>query len=168
MTVIIANVIDFIAAAIQIGSGAVKKKSKILVIQIFQMLLQGISMLLLGGITGAISNVLSIFRNYLCYREKLNNYWKAAFIVASVAMTIIFNKQGLLGVIPAFVTVVYIIFMDIKDPIKFKLLVTLSFIPWMIYHFFLKSYTGAIFDAATVVTSAVTLFTMIAAKKRQA
>ena len=168
MEVIIANIIDFLAAIVQVGSGAVKKKARILVIQIVQLLMQAVSMLLLGGVTGAVSNVLSCFRNFLCYKEKLNIVWKIILITASVAMTIILNDQGLLGIIPAAVCTVYIIFMDVRDPVKFKLLVTLSFVPWMFYHFILKSYTGAVFDAATVVTNGVTLVRMIMEKKKTA
>ncbi len=164
MTIIIANIIDFVAAMVQVGSGAIKKKSRILVVQIIQLLMQAVSMLLLGGVTGAVSNVLSCFRNYLCYKEKLNNVWKAVLIIASIAMTIVLNDQGFLGIIPVIVCTVYIIFMDVKDPVKFKLLVTLSFIPWIFYHFILMSYTGALFDAATVVTNGITLFRMIKEK----
>ena len=167
MTIIIANIIDFLAAMVQVGSGAVKEKTKILIIQTVQLLMQAVSMLLLGGVTGAVSNVLSCFRNYLCYRDKLNIIWKVILIAASVAFTILLNEQGLLGIIPAAVCTIYIIFMDIKDPIKFKLLVTLSFVPWMIYHFVLKSYTGAFFDAATVVTSTITLIGMIRGKDKK-
>ena len=165
MNIIIANIIDFLAAVVQVGSGAIKQKTKILIVQIVQLLMQAVSMLLLGGVTGAVSNVLSCFRNYLCYKEKLNTAWKVILIAASIAFTIALNDQGFLGIIPAAVCTIYIIFMDIKDPVKFKLLVTLSFIPWMFYHFILKSYTGAIFDAATVVTNAVTLVRMIKAEQ---
>lgn len=165
MSVVIANIIDFIAALIQVGSGAIKNKTKILVVQIVQLLMQAVSMLLLGGVTGAISNVLSCFRNFLCYKERLNVFWKGFLIVASIGMTILFNEQGLLGIIPAAVCTIFILFMDVKDPIKFKLLVTLSFVPWMFYHFILKSYVGAIFDAATVVTNGITLYSMIRDKK---
>ncbi len=167
MRIIIANVIDFVAALIQVGSGSIKKKSNILVVQIIQLLMQGVSMLLLGGITGAISNVLSCYRNYLCYKEKLNRVWKGILIAASVAMTVLFNNQGWLGIIPVAVCTVYILLMDVKDPIKFKLLVTLSFVPWIIYHFALKLYVAAIFDAVSVVTSAVTLCLMMRGKKRE-
>lgn len=167
MKIIIANVIDFVAALIQVGSGSIKKKSNILVVQIIQLLMQGVSMLLLGGITGAISNVLSCYRNYLCYKEKLNRVWKGILIAASVAMTLLFNNQGWLGIIPVAVCTVYILLMDVKDPIKFKLLVTLSFVPWIIYHFALKLYVAAIFDAVSVVTSAVTLCLMMRGKKRE-
>ena len=167
MRIIIANVIDFVAALIQVGSGSIKKKSNILVVQIIQLLMQGVSMLLLGGVTGAISNVLSCYRNYLCYKEKLNRVWKGILIAASVAMTLLFNNQGWLGIIPVAVCTVYILLMDVKDPIKFKLLVTLSFVPWIIYHFALKLYVAAIFDAVSVVTSAVTLCLMMRGKKRE-
>ena len=167
MRIIIANVIDFVAALIQVGSGSIKKKSNILVVQIIQLLMQGVSMLLLGGITGAISNVLSCYRNYLCYKEKLNRVWKGILIAASVAMTLLFNNQGWLGIIPVAVCTVYILLMDVKDPIKFKLLVTLSFVPWIIYHFALQLYVAAIFDAVSVVTSAVTLCLMMRGKKRE-
>ena len=68
MVVIAANVIDFVAALLQVGSGAIKKKSRILAVQIIQLLMQAVSMLLLGGVTGAVSNVLSCYRNYLCYK----------------------------------------------------------------------------------------------------
>ena len=161
MNIIIANIIDFVAAIVQVGSGAIKKKSRILIVQTVQLLMQAVSMLLLGGVTGAVSNVLSCFRNFLCYKDKLNVVWKAILIVASIGFTIALNDQGLLGIIPAAVCTIYIIFMDVKDPVKFKLLVTLSFVPWAVYHFLLKSYTGAIFDVATVVTNAVTLFKMV-------
>ncbi len=167
MTIIIANIIDFIAALIQVGSGAIKKKSKLLAVQTLQLLMQGISMLLVGGITGAISNVLSCYRNYLCYKEKLSRVWKGILIAASVAMTVLFNTQGWLDVIPVVVCTVYILLMDVKDPIKFKLLVTLSFVPWIIYHFALQLYVAAIFDAVSVITSAVTLFVMMKGKKAE-
>ena len=164
MTILIANIIDFLAALIQVGSGSIKKKGKILVVQILQMLMQATSMLLLGGVTGAVSNVLSCYRNYLCYKEKLNTAWKAVLIAASILMTVALNEQGFLGVIPAVVCTVYIIFMDIKDPIKFKLLVTASFVPWMFYHFILKSYVGAFFDVATIITNGITLYSMVKEK----
>lgn len=167
MIIIIANIIDLLAAFIQVGSGYIRKKARILIVQIIQLLLQAGSMLLLGGITGAISNVLSCFRNYLCYKEKLNTLWKIILIGATAVMTIVFNEQGLWGIIPLAVCTLYILFMDVKDPILFKLLVTLSFLPWMFYHFILKSYVGAFFDGAAAITNGITFFLMLRKKKQQ-
>ena len=164
MTILAANAIDFVAALIQVGSGSIKKKEKLLLVQILQIGLQSVSMLLLGGITGAINNVLSCYRNYLCYKGKLNVFWKAAMTAVSLVMTILLNDQGIIGVLPFVVCTVYIVFMDVKDPIKFKLLVTLCFLPWAVYHFVLRSYVGMACDLAAFVTSGVTLTVMLKEK----
>lgn len=163
--VLAANIIELLGSLLQVFSGSIKQKAKILLVQTVQLMVQGVSMLLLGGVTGAVSNVLSCFRNYLCYKDKLNLVWKLILIAASIGMTILLNEQGLLGIIPAAVCTVYILLMDVKDPIKFKLLVTLSFLPWLFYHFALKSYVGAVFDAATILTNSITLFLMLKEKK---
>lgn len=165
--VLAANIIDFLAALLQVGSGSIQKKSKILAVQTIQLLMQAVSMLLLGGVTGAVSNVLSCYRNYLCYKEKLSPFWKAALIAASVLLTVLLNDQGLLGIIPAAVCTVYILLMDLRELIAFKLLVTLSFVPWLVYHFILGSYVGAIFDALTIASNTVTLCIMIKERKAQ-
>ena len=167
MTILIANAIDLIAALIQVASGSIKRKSRILAVQIAQLLMQAVSMVLLGGYTGAVSNVLSCWRNYLCYKGKLSNLWKILLTAASLAMTLVINNQGLLGYLPFAVCTLYILLIDLKDPVHFKLLVTLSFIPWLIYHLILGSYTGAFFDAATVVTIGITLVFMVRDKKNK-
>ena len=161
MIVLTANIIDFLAALIQVGSGSIKRKSRILLVQILQLMMQAVSMLLLGGVTGAVSNILSCYRNYLCYKGKLNPFWKGLLIAVSIVMTLLLNNQGLLGYLPAAVCTVYILLMNVKDPVKFKVLVTLSFVPWMFYHWILKSYTGAAFDMATIIMNAITLCAMI-------
>ena len=168
MIVLLANGIDLVAAFIQVVSGTIRKKAKILVVQTVQLLMQTVSMLLLGGVTGAASNVLSCIRNYVCYKDKMNTFWKVIFIAAYTVMTILLNDQGLLGLIPATVNIVYILFMDIKNPIQFKILLTTSYVPWIFYSFIIKAYVGAFFDAATVVTNVVTICLMIKQKKQAA
>ena len=158
--IIIANVIDLIASIVQIYSGTVKEKGKILLLQILQLGMQAVSMLLLGAITGAISNVLSCIRNYLCYKNIFTLPIKIILIVLSGVLTICFNNQGLLGYLPFVVCTVYVLFMDMKDPFKFKILVTLTFIPWVFYYLIIQSYTGAFFAIATVIANVKTLINM--------
>ena len=164
MTILIANAIDFLAALIQVASGSIKQKTKILIVQTVQILMQAVSMLLLGGVTGAVNNIFSCYRNYLCYKNRLSTFWKAVLIAASILSTVLLNEQGLWGILPAVVCTVYILFMDTKDPIKFKFLVMMTFVPWCLYHFVIRSYVGALFDAATVITNAITLCVMIREK----
>ena len=145
---------------VQIYSGTVKDKGKILLLQILQLGIQSVSMIILGAIPGAISNVLSCIRNYLCYKNIFTWPIKIILILLSLILTVMFNNQGILGYLPFAVCTVYVLFMDIKDPFKFKLLVTLTFIPWIFYFLIIQSYTGAFFAAATVVTNLGTLLKM--------
>ena len=158
--IFIANIIDLIASMVQIYSGTVKDKGKILLLQILQLGMQSVSMIILGAIPGAISNVLSCIRNYLCYKNIFTWPIKIILILLSLILTVMFNNQGILGYLPFAVCTVYVLFMDIKDPFKFKLLVTLTFIPWFFYFLIIQSYTGAFFAAATVVTNLGTLLKM--------
>ena len=151
--IVIANVIDFIASMVQIYSGTVKDKGKLLLWQIVQLGMQTVSMILLGAIPGAISNVLSCIRNYLCYKNIFTWPIKITLIVLSFILTVAFNNQGILGYLPFVVCTIYVLLMDMKDPVKFKLLVTLTFVPWVFYFLIIKSYTGAFFAAMSVATS---------------
>lgn len=160
INILVANVIDLIASMVQLYTGTVKEKSKILLLQIVQLGTQTVSMLLLGAVPGAISNLLSCVRNYLCYKNVFTWPIKVALTAASFVLTVAFNNQGILGYLPFVVCTAYVLFMDMKDPLKFKLLVTLTFVPWVVYYLLIKSYTGAFFAAATVVTNFITLFKM--------
>lgn len=160
ITILIANIIDLLAAFVQVASGTIKDRGKILLCQILQLGMQTVSMFLLGAVPGAISNVLSCIRNYLCYRDLFTKPVKVLLIAISFLLTVAFNNQGLLGYLPFVVCTVYVLFMDIKDPIKFKLLVTLTFIPWIFYYLAIRSYTGSFFAAATVLTNFWTLYKM--------
>lgn len=160
ISIIIANIIDFAAAIVQVASGRIKSREKILLFQILQLGMQTVSMFLLGAIPGAISNVLSCIRNYLCYRDLFSWPVKLLLIGLSGILTVLFNNQGLLGYLPFGVCTVYVLLMDLKDPIKFKLLVTLTFIPWIFYYLIIQSYTGAFFACATVLTNFWTLYQM--------
>ena len=167
MTVLIANAIDTFVAFIQIGSGTLKKKSQILLVMTFQQLLQAVSMLLLGGVTGAANNIISCIRNYLCYKEKMTNVWKVILIAGYVSLTVFLNEEGAWGLIPAVANTVYIIFMNVKDPIKFKILGVCIMSPWIVYNLVIQAYVGAICNSAAVITNLITICIMIKERKQQ-
>ena len=116
-----------------------------------------ISNLILGGLTGAISNVIGCVRNILCYKDKLNNIAKSILIVLAIIFSFGFINLGLLGFLPLISTVVYIILMDMKDVVKFKYLMIFTMILWFVYDLYIKSYTSACFDFMTIVVSIVSI-----------
>jgi hypothetical protein len=165
--VIIANIIDFAASMVQIYSGVVKEKKKILFWQTLQLGMQTLSMILLGAFTGAVSNVVSVVRNVLCYKDRMN--WPVKFVLIGIqlVLTVIFGNGTFVSWLPFIVCTFYILFMDEKDEVRFKFLVTLTFIPWVFYFFVYKSYTGAFFAAATIVTNCISLYQMVKKRKEE-
>ncbi|MGN1299212.1 MAG: YgjV family protein [Candidatus Scatovivens sp.] len=158
VSIIIGNIIALVASILMVYSGMLKQKKKILYFQTVQIGMFVVSNIILGGMTGAIINVLSMIRNILCYKDKLGLKEKIIITVLSVILTFRFNNLGYIGALPLISTVVYIWLMNIKDVKKFKLLIAFTMLMWFIYDVAIKSYTSAIFDFMGIVANIVTIF----------
>lgn len=155
--VIIGNIIAFIASIIMVYSGYIKDKKKILYAQTIQIGLFILSNIVLGGITGAIINVLNCIRNILCYKERLNNIVKIVLIVIATILTICFNNLVIIGLLPLASMILYVLFMNTKDVVKFKYLILSTMVLWLIYDFSIKSYVSTCFDILTIVTNIISI-----------
>ena len=138
-------------------SGMLKQKKKILYFQTVQIGMSVISNIILGGITGAIINALSMIRNILCYKNKLGLKEKIIITILAIILTFKFNNLGYIGLLPLISTVSYIWLMNIKDVRKFKLLIIFTMLMWLIYDVVIKSYTSAIFDFMNIIANMLTL-----------
>ena len=156
-TVLIANAIALIASLLMVYTGYIKKKEKILFFQTIQIGLSVISNLILGGITGAIINALGLIRNILCYKEKLNKIAQIILIILSILLGVYFNNLALIGLLPIISNVVYIVFMNIKDVIKFKYLIIFTMTMWLIYDIYIMSYTSAVFDLGNIIANIISI-----------
>ena len=154
-TILIANTIALIASLLMVYTGYIKKKEKILFFQTIQIGLSVISNLILGGITGAIINALGLIRNILCYKEKLNKIAQIILIILSILLGVYFNNLALIGLLPIISNVVYIVFMNIKDVIKFKYLIIFTMTMWLVYDIYIMSYTSAVFDLGTMIANVI-------------
>ena len=155
--IIIGNIIALIASILMVLAGFQKKKKKILFIQIIQIALSVISNLVLGGYTGAIINAVSCVRDILCYKEKMGDKEKIIIIILAVGLSFAFNNLGWIGLSPLVATVVYIIFMNTKDVVRFKILIIFSMIMWLIYDLYIKSYTSGVFDFMSVIANLIAI-----------
>ena len=157
MVSIIGNIIALIASILMVYSGVLKQKKKILYFQTVQIGMSVISNIILGGITGAIINALSMIRNILCYKNKLGLKEKIIITILAIILTFKFNNLGYIGLLPLISTVSYIWLMNIKDVRKFKLLIIFTMLMWLIYDVVIKSYTSAIFDFMNIIANMLTL-----------
>ena len=154
---IVGNIVALIASLLMVYSGIIKEKKKILYVQSIQIALFVVSNLVLGGISGAIINAVSFVRNILCYKNKLGLLAKIIITVVSIGLVLYFNNLGWIGWLPLISTTLYVWFMTIKDVVKFKILMIITLILWIIYDFSIGSYTSSIFDAFTIVTNIIAI-----------
>ena len=157
MIYVVGNVIAFIAALIMVYSGLMKNKKKIIYAQSVQLGLISISDLIMGGITGAIVNLVSCVRNILCYKNKLNITAKILITLITTILSIKFNNLGFIGLLPLISTIVYIWTMDTKNVIKLKIVIIFTMITWFIYEMTIKLYISAIFDIANIIANIMTI-----------
>lgn len=165
VSIIIGNIIALIASILMVYSGMLKQKKKILYFQAVQIGMSVISNIILGGITGAIINALSMIRNILCYKNKLGLKEKIIITILAIILTFKFNNLGYIGLLPLISTVSYIWLMNIKDVRKFKLLIIFTMLMWLIYDVVIKSYTSAIFDFMNIIANMLTLLQIKLVKK---
>ena len=153
VSIIIGNIIALIASILMVYSGMLKQKKKILYVQTVQIGLSVVSNIVLGGITGAIINAISMIRNIICYKEKLGTREKIIITILAVVLSLIFNNLGIIGILPVISTVTYVWLMNVKDVRKFKLLIAFTMLMWLIYDTVIKSYTSAIFDFMNLIAN---------------
>lgn len=155
--IVIGNIIALIASIIMVYSGHLKQKNRIVYVQTIQIILSVISNIVLGGITGAIINILSCIRNILCYKEKLDLKAKITLVSFSAVLSLSFNNLGVIGLLPLISTIVYTLFIDIKDVVKFKHLIIFTMLMWLIYDIYIKSYTSACFEFVNIIINLIAI-----------
>lgn len=157
ISLIIGNIIALIASLMMVYSGVLKNKKNILYFQTIQIGLSVTSNLVLGGIPGAIINVLSLVRNILYYKDKLKTKEKIVITLLDIILILKFNNLGFLGFFPLISTITYIWLMNIKNVKKFKLLIAFTMLMWFIYDLAIQSYTSAMFDAMTIIVNIISI-----------
>lgn len=157
MNILIGNIIALVASLIMVYTGILKNKKKIIYLQTVQIGLSVISNIVLGGISGAIINGISCIRNVLCYKGMLTTMFKILIVIISIILTLLFNNLGIIGLLPLISIVVYTLFMDTKKVITLKLLIIFTMIMWLLYDFYIKSYTSSLYDLLTIITNVIAL-----------
>lgn len=167
-TLIIGNFIALVASLIMVYTGFIKKKETIIFVQAIQIALLVISNIILGGITGAIINAVSFFRNIFVYKNKLTKNKKIILIIVSAILTIAFNNHGLIGILPLMCTIVYTSLIDTKDVIKLKKTNAFTLFLWLIYDLYIRSYTSSAFDFISIISNIIGIFQIkkLKSKKR--
>lgn len=103
-------------------------------------------------------NGIGLVRNILCYKDKLHIKEKVIIIILSVILTLKFNNLGFIGLLPLISMVLYICFINIKNVVKFKLLIIFTFCMWLVYDLYINSYFSAFFYFVNIMANFVSIF----------
>lgn len=158
--ILLANGIFLIGSFLMVYAGILKNKKATLLVQTIQIILFIIGNLLLGGITGAISNGLGAIRNILCYFDKLKLWIITLIAFLAVLFGIYFNDLGIIGFLPIISVVIFTYGMNTKNIIYFKFLNIFSMLMWLIYDIYIMAYSAAIFDFLTIIANVIAVFTV--------
>ena len=151
--ILIGNVAAIIGAIFMIMAANAKEKNTTMKLQVVQISIFALSNIVLGSITGAITNVLSIARNILVVKGKYNKVMKWGLCIAITSLSIIFNNIGWLAIFPIISVVLYTLFLDTTEE-KLKALIVVTQTLWLIHDIWIHSYVLAFFDIVTIYVSA--------------
>lgn len=166
-SVLLGNIISLFGACILVALGFIKRRDKILFVQCIQIGVMGVANYVIGGVTGAVSNVLAILRNVFCLKRELTLLSGFAFTAAQALLTIFLNDKGFLGWLPFFSNLIYNLMINTKDEIKLKLSIILSVLCWVVYDFALQNYVSFVFNILSIGSNLCGIFMLQKAQKEQ-
>lgn len=158
--------VSFIGALFMIAIGFLKRKQHILVAQCLQFGIMGAGQWILGGVTGVISNLVSIVRNLVCIRLPFRLPLKLVFMFIQVLMTLAVKPVGLVAWFPTLAACMYTWFLDTKKETLLKVVIIACQLLWIVYDASIQNYSALIFDVFTVFSNLAGIFMILKSTKK--
>lgn len=169
--IIIGNVLGFIGSLLMVGIGFIHNKNYILIGQIVQFIIMGLGNLVLGGVSGFVSDIVGVLRNLYFLKQKSSKraiifFLALQIIVASVFMVLLgFKWRELL---PIFATGLFTLKIDTKKESELKIILNICQIMWLIYDIVIMNYATAVFDILTLCSNFVGMMRALKKEKMSA
>jgi hypothetical protein len=163
--ILIGNAISFAGAMLMVAVGFLKTRKSILLTQCSMFTLMGIANLILGGMTGAISSLVSILRNLLCLKGPLTVPMKLFVIAIQVVLSARLNTLGWIGWLPIISACFYTWMIDVKDETRLKVVLIVAQSMWFVYDLTIQNYVGFTFDILTILSNMYGIFSLRAGQK---
>ena len=150
---LLGNAVAMVGCVIMVLVGFLRKKEKILIAQCFQFGFLSAGNLILGGMSGFISGVVSIARNLVFARTGGSRNWKIAFIIMQTVLTFMTGWPGVLGCLPLVSGIILTWFIDAESDLVFKLVLIAAQVTWVIYDWHYCNYVAFTFDIFTILSN---------------
>lgn len=162
---ILGNIIMFVACVIMCLAGLPKSKKATLTLQTIQIVIAGIGNLCLESYPGGIINFISAVRNILCQKGKLTTTAKIILGVTVTVISLLTNNLGGFVFFPLSCFIMFLFFMNTKDPVKLKWLIIIANILWGIHDVYVMAYTAVFFDVLGTITNLIGIYRIKKSKK---
>lgn len=163
--IIIGNAISLFSSVFLFASCMQKTRTRIYAFQIFECLSLLVAQLVFGQWAAAFALLLSAARNALLAIGKYTKAFLATIFILTLALGVLFNTGGLVGMIPTMATLIYTLTSYYAESIvKIKLSVLINLALWLVY-------SSLIFDIASLAINLISfilnLITLIKAARLQ-
>ena len=137
--------------------GNFKKTSKqILIFQTISFFFKGIHYLLLGGLSGFYSSVISMARNILFFKFKKSFYLMVLFIIIYFVMGI-FSYKDFYSIIPSMASVFYTVIVNTNKPRYLRSGMVINSLLWLIYNIYIVSLAGIITQIVLIISTLISI-----------
>lgn len=154
-TFVLGNAVATVGCLIMVAIGLLKKKSHILIAQVVQCCFIGFSNLILGGISGFISNIVTILRNLVFVKYPITPKRKAFFIALQALLSLRAMSRNPVTWLPLISGGLFTWFLDTTDTAKLKLVILAGQVMWLIYDLYYRNYVAAAFDLLTILSTGI-------------
>lgn len=154
-TVFIGNAVTFIGAIVMVLMGLIKTKRNFLIAQCVQCAIMGVGNLILGGVTGFVTNLVTITRNLFSIKKEIKTVHKLIFIAIQLLFGAIWNNLGLIGWMPVFAGCIFTWFLDIKSDLGLKLIVIVTQMLWIIFDVSIQNYVSVTMDIFSLISNTI-------------
>ena len=155
--IFLANIVSFAAGVFSIISVWQKNKSKLLIYQIIEPILTGISDFLLQAYSGCVCNVVAVIRNILCkfsIDKKIISFYMILFYIGYI----LFFIKDIISFIPLIASLIYTIIIVMSENVnKIRIGVIINNSLWIIYDLIFQNYFSALRDFVLVLNAILTL-----------
>ena len=165
--IVLGNGVFFLGAVILVSLGLIRTKRNILIAQIAQEAFMGTGMLILGGISGFIVDMVAIVRNVVCIRWKYTLKWKLIFIAAQVGLYAVLGAEGLYGWLPVMAMCLFTWYLDSENVVLLKVILAVMQLMFLIYDARLQNYVGMGVDIVSAATNVAGIFLVKKTKSSQ-
>ena len=164
-SILLGNGIALFGAVLMAAIGLIKQRKHILATQCVQFGIMGIANLILGGINGFVSALVSITRNLICLKWELTTPIKIGIISIQAVLALSIDRSGVIGILPGLSACICTWFLDTKDEIKLKMVIVIAQVYWLIYDRSILNYVSFVFDIITILANLIGIVLIVRQRK---